>query len=330
MMADPKGFSVPVVFADRFYMSEKSLEKISSLGGYRMVEAVDARDLAEKMGGTPAVKVLISEYIPVNDLVLDRAPGLKGVISYGAGYDHIDVLAMGRRGVQVCNCRGENAQAVAELAFGLLLSLMRRINRADSWVRAGEWVKVGRALPEWVSGMELWGKTLGIIGLGQIGSRVIKIASGFGMKIICYDPFINSSLYAKWSVDPATFDEVLSRADVLTLHLPLNPKTENLIDARAFAAMKPKMILVNTARGRVIEERALLDALKTGRVKAAALDVFSIEPLPAGHPLTRMENVILSPHMGAMTVEAGERLSDSVARQVRDILEGRPPECLIT
>ena len=150
------------------------------------------------------------------------------------------------------------------------------------------------------------------------------------MKIISYDPFINSSLYAKWGVDPATFDEVLSRADVLTLHLPLNPKTENLIDARAFAAMKPGVILVNTARGRVIEERALLDALKTGRVKAAALDVFSMEPLPTGHPLTRMENVILSPHMGAMTVEAGERLSDSVARQVRDILEGRPPECLIT
>ena len=328
-MADPKEFSAPVVFADRFYMSEKSLGEISSLGGYRMAEAADARDLAEKIGGAPSVKVIVSEYVRVNDLVLDRAPGVKGVISYGAGYDHIDVEAMKRRGVQVCNCRGENAQAVAELTFGLLLGLMRRIHQADPWVRAGEWLKAGRALPDWASGLELWRKTLGLIGLGQIGTRVAKIASGFDMKIIGYDPFVNPELYVRWGVESAPLAEVLSRADVITLHLPLNSATENLIDSRAFAAVKPGTILVNTSRGRVIEEKALLEALTTGRIRGAALDVFSTEPLPPGHPLTEMENVILSPHMGALSLEAGDRLSDSVARQVRDILEGRPPECLI-
>ncbi len=328
-MADPKEYSVPVVFADRFYMSEKSLEEISSLGGYKMAEAKDARDLAEKIGGMPSVRVIISEYVQVNDVVLDRAPGVKGVISYGAGYDHIDMEAMKRREVQVCNCRGENAQAVAELTFGLLLSLLRRINRADLWVREGEWLKAGRALPDWASGLELWRKTLGVIGLGQIGSRVVRIAKGFDMKIIGYDPFINPELYERWGVESAAFSKVLSRSDVITFHLPLNSNTENLIDSRALAAMKPGAILVNTSRGKVIEEEALLGALKTGGIRGAALDVFATEPLPPGHPLTEMENVVLSPHMGALSLEAGNRLSDSVARQVRDILEGRPPECLI-
>jgi len=329
-MAGKVNLSAPVVLADRFYMSEKALAGISSLGGYAWAGAKDGLDLAEKIGGSSAVKVIVSEYVPVNLQVLGRAPGLKGVIAYGAGYDHIDASALSQRGIKVCNCRGENAQAVAELAFGLLLSLLRRIHKADPWVRQGDWVKAGRALPEWTSGQELWRKTLGVIGLGQIGARVIKIAKGFDMKIIGYDPLINPELYGRLGVEPAPLAELLSRADVITLHTPLTSATEKLLDRRAFAAAKPGMVLVNTSRGKVIEERALIEALQTGRIKGAALDVFATEPLPPGHPLTKLENVVLSPHMGALSQEAGDRLSDSVARQVRDILEGRPPECLIT
>jgi phosphoglycerate dehydrogenase-like enzyme len=329
-MAGNANLSAPVVLADRFYMSEKALAEISSLGGYAWAEAKDGVDLADKIGGSSAVKVIVSEYVPVNLQVLGRTPGLKGVIAYGAGYDHIDATALSQRGIKVCNCRGENAQAVAELAFGLLLSLLRRIHKADPWVRQGDWVKAGRALPEWTSGQELWRKTLGVIGLGQIGARVIRIAKGFDMKIIGYDPLINAELYGRLGVEPAPLAELLSRADVITLHTPLTSATEKLLDRRAFAAAKPGMVLVNTSRGKVIEERALIEALQTGRIKGAALDVFATEPLPPGHPLTKLENVVLSPHMGALSQEAGERLSDSVARQVRDILEGRPPECLIT
>ena len=329
-MAGNVNLSAPVVLADRFYMSEKALAEISSLGGYAWAEAKDGVDLADKIGGSSAVKVIVSEYVPVNLQVLGRAPGLKGVIAYGAGYDHIDATALSQSGIKVCNCRGENAQAVAELAFCLLLSLLRRIHRADPWVRTGEWVKAGRALPEWTSGQELWRKTLGVIGLGQIGARMIKIAKGFDMKIIGYDPFINPSLYNQMGVEPTPLAELLSRADVITLHIPHTSATEKLLDSRAFAAVKPGMVLVNTSRGKVIEERALIEALQTGRIKGAALDVFATEPLPFGHPLTKLENVVLSPHMGALSQEAGDRLSDSVARQVRDILEGRPPECLIT
>ena len=322
--------TAPVVLADRFYMSEKALAEISSLGGYAWAEAKDEVDLADKIGGSSAVKIIVSEYVRVDLPVLGRAPGLKGVIAYGAGYDHIDAIALNEKGIKVCNCRGQNAQAVAELAFALLLSLLRQIHRADPWVRRGEWIKAGRALPEWTSGQELWRKTLGVIGLGQIGARVIKIAKGFDMKIVGYDPFINPVLYNQMGVEPAPLAELLSRADVVTLHIPLTSATEKLLDSRALAAVKPGMVLVNTSRGKVIEERALIEALQAGRIKGAALDVFATEPLPPGHPLTKLENVVLSPHMGALSQEAGDRLSDSVARQVRDILEGRPPECLIT
>jgi D-3-phosphoglycerate dehydrogenase len=321
--------SVPVVLADHFYMSGKALNALSSLGGYAWAEAQDESDLAEKIGGSSLVKVIVSEYVPVNLRVLSRAPGLMGVIAYGAGYDHIDANALSGRGIKVCNCRGENAQAVAELAFGLLLSLLRQIHRADPWVRAGEWVKAGRAFPEWASGQELWRKTLGIIGLGQIGLRVARIAKGFEMKIVAYDPFIDPKLYVQMGVEFVSLTELLSRADAVTLHVPLTSATEKILDSRAFAGAKRGMVLVNTCRGKVIEEGALIEALRTGRVKGAALDVFAEEPLPSGHPLTQLENVILSPHMGALSQEAGDRLSDAVARQARDILEGRPPECLI-
>ncbi len=321
--------SVPVVLADRFYMSGKALNALSSLGGYAWAEAQDESDLAKKIGGSSLVKVVVSEYVPVNLHVLSSAPGLMGVIAYGAGYDHIDAGALSARGVKVCNCRGENAQAVAELVFGLLLSLLRQIHRADPWVRAGEWVKAGRALPEWASGQELWKKTLGVIGLGQIGLRVSRIAKGFEMKILGYDPFIDPKLYGQMGVEPVSLAELLSKADAVTLHVPLTSATEKILDSRAFAGAKRGMVLVNTSRGRVVEEGALIEALRTGRVKGAALDVFAEEPLPAGHPLTRLENVLLTPHMGALSREAGDRLSDAVVRQARDILEGRPPECLI-
>ncbi len=328
-MNDHGFVSAATVFADRFYMSDTALRELSTLGGYACAGAGNAEDLAEKIGSSSAVKVIVSEYVPINDVVLSHAPELQGVIAYGAGYNHIDVKAMKRGGVKPCNCRGENAEAVAELAFGLMLSLLRRIHRADAWVRAGEWVKAGMVLPEWASGRELWKKTLGVIGLGQIGARVVRIAKGFGMETIAYDPCMSSEVYSRLGVEPVTLAGLLSRSDVVTIHVPLSSETEGMLDSLALAGAKPGMILVNTSRGRVIDEEALVAALQTGLIEGAALDVFAAEPLPAGHPLTGMDNVILSPHMGALSREAGDRLSDSVVRQVRAILEGGSPEGLI-
>ena len=328
-MNDHKILSVPIVLAEPFYMSDEALYEISRLGVYVVINAVNDQDLAAKIGGSLDVRIIVTEYVPVNDAVLRQVPGLKGVIAYGAGYDHIDVEAMKRKGVKVCNCRGENSEAVAELAFGLLLCLLRRINRADPWVRAGEWMTAGRVLPEWASGQELWKKTLGVIGLGQIGSRVTRIAKGFDMNIIGYDPLMNPDHYGRLGVKLVSLTELLSCSDVVTLHVPLTPKTEKMIDSRALAGVRSGMVLVNTSRGKVIDEEALIDALQTGRIGGAALDVFATEPLPPGHPLTVMDNVVLSPHLGALTQEAGDRLSGAVARQAMDILEGRMPEYLI-
>ena len=329
MMGVKEVFAVPVVFADRFFMSAKSLAEISSLGGFAWAGAQDSLDLADKLANSQSVQILVSEYIRIDAPVLERVPRLKGVIAYGAGYDHVDIDCAARRGVFVCNCRGENAQAVAELTFGLLLCLLRKIHLSDRYIRGDQWKRTeSAALPEWTMGGELQGKTMGIIGLGQIGARVARIARGFDMKILAYDPF--SQPREDVSVERTPFEELLSRADIVTLHVPLTPATEKMIDARTLAIMKPRALLVNTSRGKVIDEPVLFNALKERRIGGAALDVFASEPISGNHPLTKLENVVLSPHIGAMTQEAGERLSDAVARQVRDILQGRRPECLVT
>ncbi len=321
--------SIPVVFADRFFMSERSLSDIAAMGGFFWADSRDHEDLANRLAGSPSVRIIVSEYIKINLQVLKQAPGLKGVIAYGAGYDHIDVESMAKKGIFVCNCRGENAQAVAELTFGALLCLLRRIHRADRWIRENEWPKAGRILPEWATGRELQGKTLGIIGLGQIGSRVARIGRGFDMKILAYDPFAQPKTDVPDPIETPPLEELLSGADIITLHVPLTSTTKRMINARALAMMKSNALLVNTSRGQVIDEPILVEALKQNRIAGAALDVCAGEPLSGDHPLCMLENVILSPHMGALTQEAGERLSASVSRQVRDILEGRSPECLI-
>ncbi len=321
--------NTPVVCADRFYLSDEARAGLSDLGGFAWADAVSAPDLAEKIGGSRAVKIIVSEYIPVNDAVLDHAPALKGVIAYGAGYNHIDVEALERRGVRACNCPGKNSQAVAELVFGLLLSLLRRIPAADPWVRRGGWAEAGMTLPGWICGRELRGKTLGIVGLGHVGSRVAGIAKGFDMKTIGCDPSLDPERMIRLGVEPVTLNELLSRSDMVTLHVPLVPETERMLDEAALATAKPGVILVNTSRGRVIDEDALIRGLRTGRIGGAALDVFAAEPLPSPHPLAGFENVILTPHIGALTREAGDRLSDSLVRQAGDILEGRIPEGLI-
>ena len=327
-MASKESFSAPVVFADRFFMSEKSLAEISSLGGFAWADVKDHLELMDRLSGSRSVRILVSEYVSINAAVLEQAIGLKGVIAYGSGYDHIDIEVAARRGVLVCNCQGENAQAVAEMTFGLLLCLSRKIHLSDRYVREDRWKRAESfGLPEWVMGTELQGKTLGIIGLGQIGSRVARIALGFEMKILAHDPFARPREVIP--VESTSLEELLSRADIVTIHVPLTPATEKMINGRTLAAMKPKALLVNTSRGKVVEEAALLEALQEKRIRGAALDVFANEPIPGNHHLAKLENVVLSPHIGAMTQEAAERLSDAVSKQVRDILEGRRPQCLI-
>jgi D-3-phosphoglycerate dehydrogenase len=175
-------------------------------------------------------------------------------------------------------------------------------------------------------GEELRGKSLGLVGVGQIGSRVARIASGFEMKVIAYDPFLKNFPEGMAAIPLET---LLAQADIISFHAPLTAQTERMIDRKALQKMKPGVVIVNTSRGKVFDEVALVEALEAQQIKGAALDVFTDEPIGWDHPLVRMKQVVLTPHIGALTREAGERLAAAVARQARDILEGRSPECLI-
>jgi D-3-phosphoglycerate dehydrogenase / 2-oxoglutarate reductase len=246
--------------------------------------------------------------------VLDGAPRLRVVGRAGVGVDNIDVGAATARGVVVMNAPDGNTMTTAEHTLALLSSLARRIPQAVSSLKAGRWER------KRFVGVELQGKTLGIVGMGRIGRVVAARARGLGMTIVAFDPFIQPEQARDLEVEMATLDEVLARADFLTIHTPLTADTRGLIGRDAFARMKQNVRIINCARGGLIDERALLEAIKEGKVAGAALDVFEEEPPPADHPLLAREEVIATPHLGASTTEAQEGVAFTVAEQMRDYL----------
>jgi D-3-phosphoglycerate dehydrogenase len=239
--------------------------------------------------------------------LIEAAPRLRWVARAGAGLDNIDVAAAKERGVQVLNVPGANAVAVAELVFGLLLGLLRKIPAADASVRRGEWDK-SRFM-----GRELRGKTLGIVGLGKIGRAVARRAQGFEMACVGLDPLVSDAEVRGMGVEPVGFDALLSRADVVTLHVPLTPETKGMIGPAQIARMPRGAILVNAARGGLVDEAALFAALESGALSGAALDVFADEP-PKASPLLSHPRVVLTPHVGAATVEAQEAVGEEIVR----------------
>ena len=234
----------------------------------------------------------------VTEKVLKSCSHLKVISRYGAGYDRVDIAAAKALSIPVTNTPGVNAEAVGELAFGLILSVARKIPYLHTSLREGGWVRS--------TGMELKGKTIGIMGLGAIGKVVARCAKGFDMTVMAYDPYINEEYCKNNAIKASTFDEVLEHADVISLHLPLIDATQHLINASAFAKMKPTAILVNTSRGGIIDEDAAYDALKNGRLGGLALDAFEIEP-PTDSPLFTLNNVVATPaYRGTYCGSCGE------------------------
>jgi glyoxylate reductase len=255
----------------------------------------------------------------VDDAVLDAAgPQLKVVANVAVGYDNIDVPAVKRRGVLVTNTPDVLNGAVAELTWGMILAVTRRLGESERLVRAGGWH--GWAF-DFMTGMELAGKTLGIIGKGRIGRDVARRASAFDMRVVF------GGREAGGDVDGhpvMTIDDVLGTADVVSLHVPMRPDTRHLIDARAIGLMKPSAYLINTARGPVVDEAALAEALAVRRIAGAALDVFEREPVV--HPgLLGLDNVVLLPHIGSATVETRTAMAELAAKNVAAVLAGRAP-----
>jgi D-3-phosphoglycerate dehydrogenase len=232
------------------------------------------------------------------------------------GLDNVDVDAASLAGVIVMNTPGANATATAEHTMALLLALCRHVPQADGSLRAGEWARSQFA------GIELYGKILGVVGLGRIGARVAQRAQAFGMTVIAFDPYISDDAARELKVTLVGFDDLLSEADFITLHAALTPETRGLISAERLASVKPGARIVNCARGRLIDEAALIEALRSGRVGGAALDVFSDEPLPADSPLRGLSNVVLTPHLAASTAEAQRDVGTQIVDQVLAALRG--------
>jgi D-3-phosphoglycerate dehydrogenase len=273
----------------------------------------DPARLAAMLADVDALLVRSATPVPAEAL----APGgrLRVIGRAGAGVDTIDVEAATARGIAVMNAPDGNTLAAAEHALSLLFALARHVPRADAGMKAGQWPKAG------LTGFELEGKKLGVIGLGRIGSAVARKARGIGMDVAAYDPFLPPSAAAHGSVPLKTLDELLAWADVVTLHVPRTKETTRLIDAQALARMKRGAYLVNAARGGLVDEAALLEALDAGQLAGAALDTFATEPLPEDSALRAHPKLVLTPHLGASTGEAQQAVSTILAREVLDYFD---------
>jgi D-3-phosphoglycerate dehydrogenase len=258
--------------------------------------------------------LVVRSAVQVDAKLLESAPKLRVIGRAGVGVDNIDTPAATHRGIVVMNTPGANAVAVAELTLGLMISMARSVPRANATMHDGKWEKKS------LQGSELRGKTLGIVGLGRVGLEVARRAASFGMTLIGYDPFVAPVIARENNVSLVPIDEIFKASDYLTLHVGLTPQTEGLINATSIKIMKKGIRIVNCARGELIVEEALIDALKSGHVAGAALDVFHKEPLKDS-AFFNLDNVILSPHIAGSTDEAQEAIGIQLAHQVRDYLK---------
>ncbi|HEX6053786.1 MAG TPA: phosphoglycerate dehydrogenase [Gemmatimonadaceae bacterium] len=269
-------------------------------------------DLADAIAEADAVLVRSATQITRESLA--RANGLKVIGRAGVGVDTIDVDAATERGIAVLTAPAGNTISAAELTLALMLALLRRVPAADRSMKAGQWDRKS------FSGTELYGKTLGLVGAGRIGGEVAKRARAFGMTVIAYDPFLIAERAQALGIERAELEDVLRRADVVSLHVPLTEATAGLVGDRELALMKPSAVIVNAARGGVVSEDAIARAIREKRIAGAALDVFEQEPLPADHPLRTLDNVVLTPHLGASTAEAQQNVAIEIAEAVRAAL----------
>jgi len=260
--------------------------------------------------------VIVRSATKVTKCVMDGAPKLRVIARAGVGVDNIDLEEATRRGILVVNAPGANTISATEHTMAMMLALARNIPQANAMLKSGVWNKKA------FIGSELCRKTLGIIGLGRIGSAVAKRAQAMEMHVVAYDPYITESRASALGVELLPLDEVLERADFITVHTPKTKNSEHMLDARAFAKMKDGVRVINCARGGIIDENALYEALKTGKVAGAALDVFENEPT-TDSPLFGLDNVIVTPHLGASTEEAQINVASDVAREVVAALKGR-------
>jgi D-3-phosphoglycerate dehydrogenase / 2-oxoglutarate reductase len=261
--------------------------------------------------------IIVRNVERIDDDILAASPQLNVVAKHAVGVNDIDLAAAKARSVPVLAAVGANAHSVAEHALMLMLTLIKDVRNQDAFVRGGGWEKKS------YKGPELRGRTLGLIGVGVIGRALAMMAEPVGLITIAYDPFAPAEAFGAHAKRVETLDALLSSSDVVSLHCPLTPQTRNLIGARELSLMKPQALLINTARGEVVDEAALIEALRSGKIAGAGLDSFSAEPPAKDNPLWALPNVILTPHLGGVTEEARREVSLMTVRNVLALLEGR-------
>jgi len=268
--------------------------------------------------------MMVRSATTVTAKIIEAGKKLKIIARAGVGVDNVDIKAATERGVFVVNSPSGNTIAAAEHTLAMMFASARLIPAADASVRGHKWERAS------FMGRQLNGKVLGIVGLGQVGGHVAKVAREVGMRLVGYDPYVNEARAASMHVELLPLEDLLKEVDFLTLHIPLIPATKHLLNAEKLAMMKPTARIINCARGGVIDESALSDALKAGKLGGAALDVFEVEKaFPEDHPLLHCPNIVLTPHLGASTVEAQVNVAVDVAQQIRDCLLGHLPDSAV-
>jgi D-3-phosphoglycerate dehydrogenase len=285
-----------------------------------------APDAAARRAAFSQADAVIVRNLAVDAKLMDCCPRLKVVSKHGAGVDNIDIAAATERGIVVANVPGGNADAVAEGTVALMLAVLRQVPHVHGLVVSGEYAARWR-----LQFGQLWERTLGVVGIGAVGARVARIcAEGFKMRVLAYDPPLSASEVEKRGAQKvADLKALLATADVVTLHLPMTEDSFHLIGAAELKAMKPTAILVNAARGPLVDERALAQALNEGRIGGAGLDVFEVEPPAADNPILSARNVVLSPHTTGNTVEAARNLAVASAEIVLRVMNGDRPDGLL-
>ncbi|MHB1654263.1 MAG: phosphoglycerate dehydrogenase [Desulfitobacteriaceae bacterium] len=274
-------------------------------------------EMQEKIADAEALILGVDK---VTAKVIESATKLKVIAKHGVGLDNVDVKAATRQGIAVTNALGSNSESVADLTFGLMLAVARKIPQADRGIRQQSWPRL--------KGPEVWQKTLGIIGLGRIGRGVALRAKGFHMNIMAFDPFADQEFANKEGVLLTDLETLLKESDFVTLNAPLTESTQNLLSRERLELMKKGCYLINTARGELIDEEALLQALQEGWIAGAALDAFLQEPL-GNSPFMALDNVVLTPHLGAYSYEAGTNMSRMAAEAVCEILAGQKSDYIV-
>ncbi|MBK8207195.1 MAG: hypothetical protein IPK87_10485 [Planctomycetes bacterium] len=297
-------------------LEQEGVQLLRAVPGIEVIETepLNGDALVEALRGVQGL--IVRSETKVKADILEKTPDLKVIGRAGTGYDNIDAKTAAARGIAVLIAPGGNTVTTAEHTLALMFALARHIPQANEKLHKGEFDRK-------LIGVELTGKTLGVLGLGNIGAVVAHRALGLRMKVIGYDPVIDAERAGEIGVDLMPLEDVIRQADFLTVHTPMLPETKHIVGKRAFEICKPGMRLINCARGGLVDEAALLEALNSGRVAGAALDVFEKEPPGADHPLVQHPRVVCTPHLGASTSDAQTKVAEIICRNVGNFLTGK-------